>query len=295
MDLPLIDRAARQRVASARSKMRIREFLGLLLWAASLVVIFGTVPLPFPLHLALVFLWLMTSGAVFVRLSRANVADMERVFQESLSHVSGAHDDIVMQMAKYSEARDAFTGEHLQRVRQIATQLALELGKSPEEAEIIGKAAIAHDIGKIGIPDYVLGKTGRLTEEEYSLIKTHTVIGAQILGASPLFNLERDCALHHHEWWNGCGYPNGLAAEAIPLVARIASVADVYDALVSWRPYKEPWSVERTVNYLEERSGTQFDPSVIEAFLRLHKRGELPSTPSDRISRERDATETAAV
>ena len=190
--------------------------------------------------------------------------------------ISEAHEGLVTQMAVYSEAKDALTGEHLVRVRTIARLLALELGHSSADADALAKAAVAHDLGKIAIPEAVLGKPDRLTPEEFEIVKRHTEIGARVLGASPLFELERQCARHHHEWWDGSGYPDGLAAETIPLVARITSVADVYDALITRRPYKEPWPEEQAIQYIIDRAGTQFDPALVAAFTRLDRSGQLP-------------------
>ena len=267
------------RIHIARRYVRRREAIGLLLWVAAIAVVYGTLVLPFYLHLLLVFLWLLGSGVTFVGLTRQNLKDTESVFEESLCRISEAHEELVTQMAVYSEAKDALTGEHLVRVRAIARLLALELGHSDADADALGKAAVAHDLGKIAIPEAVLGKPGRLTPEEFGLIKQHTVIGARVLGTSPLFDLERQCARHHHEWWDGNGYPDGLAGDAIPLVARIASVADVYDALITRRPYKEPWPEEQAVQYIKERAGTQFDPDVVRAFDRLDRARKLPRRP----------------
>lgn len=269
------------RIHVARRYVRRREAIGLLLWVAAVGVVYGTLVLPFHIHLLLVFLWLLGSGLMFVALTRQNLRDTESVFEESLQRISEAHEDLVTQMAVYSEAKDALTGEHLVRVRAIARLLALELGHSDPEADALGKAAVAHDIGKIAMPEAVLGKPGRLTPEEFELIKQHTEIGFRVLGTSPLFELERQCARHHHEWWDGNGYPDGLAADAIPLVARIASVADVYDALITRRPYKEPWPEEQAVQYIKERPGTQFDPDVVLAFARLDGAAKLPRTASE--------------
>ncbi len=262
-------------LSAVRRRVVRRETLGLLLWMGALVVVYGTLPLPFALHLFLTFLWLAGSGLAFIRMSRANLRDTEEVFQESLHHVLSAHEDIVTRMAIYSEAKDALTGEHLFRVRETATLLAQELGLDMEEARAIGRAAVAHDLGKIGIPDAILGKPGKLTAEEFETIKTHTEIGERVLGRSPLFALERQAARHHHERWDGNGYPDGLTGTNIPLVARITSVADVFDALVTKRPYKEPWSEGATATYLKENAGTQFDPDVVAAFLRLLERGAV--------------------
>jgi HD-GYP domain-containing protein (c-di-GMP phosphodiesterase class II) len=255
--------------------------MGLLLWAATLAIVYGTLTLPFAVHLLLIFVWLVMSGLTFVWLSRTSLKETESIYESSLNQVIVAQEDVVLQMATYSEARDALTGEHLHRVRLIATGLAVALGIAPEDAKNIGKAAIAHDLGKIGVPDAILGKPSRLTDDEYDLIKEHTLIGERVLGTSPLFCLERECARHHHEWWDGSGYPDGLSGADIPLVARITSVADVYDALITRRPYKEPWPVEQAIEYIRQRAGSQFDPAVVSAFLRLDQAGQLPSSPEE--------------
>ncbi len=252
-----------------------REALGLVLWLGAVVVVYGTLPLPFAIHLALMFCWLAGSGLTFIGMSRANVRDTEDVFQESLHGVLRAQEDILMRMAMYSEAKDALTGEHLHRVRETATLVAREPGLDIEEARAIGKAAVAHDVGKIGVPDALLGKPGKLTAEEFEVIKTHTEIGGRLLGTSPLFELERQAARCHHERWDGSGYPDGLTGTNIPLVARITSVTDVFDALVTRRPYKEPWSEGVAAVYLKANAETHFDPEVVTAFLRLLERGEI--------------------
>jgi putative two-component system response regulator len=127
-----------------------------------------------------------------------------------------------------------------------------------------------HDIGKIGIPDAIMLKPGKLTKEEFDVMKTHPEIGAEILGESDsdLLDLAKTVSLTHHEKWDGSGYPNGLAGEDIPIAGRIVAVADVFDALTSRRPYKEPWSVEETLKYMEQQKGIHFDPALIEAMQR---------------------------
>jgi HD-GYP domain-containing protein (c-di-GMP phosphodiesterase class II) len=256
----------------------------------AVVVVYGTLPLPFALHLFLMFTWLAGSGLTFIRMSRSNLRDTEDVFRGSLEGVLRAQEDIITRMAIYSEAKDALTGEHLHRVREMATLVASELGFEIEEARAFGKAAVAHDLGKIGIPDAILGKPGKLTGEEFDIIKTHTEIGERVLGMSPLFELERQAARYHHERWDGSGYPDGLTGTNIPLVARITSVADVFDALVTRRPYKEPWSEGVAATYLKENAGTHFDPDVVAAFLRVLERGEIKG---HRPSRNGNGTSTA--
>ncbi|HEY5640223.1 MAG TPA: HD domain-containing phosphohydrolase [Dehalococcoidia bacterium] len=273
--LALSNGKAGSTLSVVRRRVMKREALALFLWVGAVLVVFGTLAAPFALHLLVMFVWLAGSGFVFIRLSRANMRDTEAVFQESLNGVLRAQEDIITRMAMYSEAKDALTGEHLHRVRETATLVACELGLDIEEARAIGKAAVAHDLGKIGIPDAILGKPGKLTTEEFDTIRTHTSIGERVLGTSPLFELERQAARYHHERWDGSGYPDGLTGTNIPLVARITSVADVFDALVTRRPYKEPWSKGVAATYLKENAGTHFDPDVVQAFLRLLQRGEI--------------------
>jgi len=258
----------------------------------AVLVIFGAQPLPTVLPLFLIFL--AGSGLTFLRMSRANLRRTEDVLQESLNRVLRAHEDFITRMAMYSEAKDALTGEHLHRVRETATLVARELGLEIEEARAIGRAAVAHDLGKIAIPDGVLGKPGSLTAEEFEIIKTHTTIGERVLGLSPLFELDRQAARSHHEHWDGSGYPDGLTGTNIPLVARITSVADVFDALVTRRPYKEPWSEGVAVTYLKENAGSHFDPDVVAAFLRLLEGGDIKAhRPRRRVDLRVPAIEPA--
>src|SRR5262249_41163630 len=140
-------------------------------------------------------------------------------------------------------------------------------GVKPAEAELIRLAAPLHDIGKVGVPDAVIRKPARLTDAEFQEIKAHTTIGASILegSRSDVLRMAYTIAISHHERWDGLGYPNGLSGDEIPLPGRIVSVADVFDALVHARPYKEPWPVCRALDEIMSCSGTQFDPQVVQA------------------------------
>jgi CHASE2 domain-containing sensor protein len=179
--------------------------------------------------------------------------------------------ELIQRLAQAVETRDVETGEHVRRIGRISRLLALELGWSPADAERLCHASAMHDIGKIGIPDSILLKPGALDEEEWTVIRAHTTVGAEILAGSenPLVQMAQDIARCHHERWDGSGYPAGLSGEEIPLAARICAVADVYDALCSKRSYKEAWSVERVLAEIERESGSHFDPHVVAAFLRL--------------------------
>jgi hypothetical protein len=258
-----------------RRRILRRELMGLFLWLGAIVVVYGTIPLPLPAQIAAAFVWLAGSGVIFIRISRKNLHDTEEVFEGSLNRVLRAHEDFVTRMAMYGEVRDGLTSEHLHRVREVSTLIAHEMGLAIEDARAIGKAAVAHDIGKIGIPDDVLGRPGKLSPEDHNVIKTHTEIGERMLGQSPLFELERQVARHHHERWDGRGYPNALTETNIPLVARVTAVADVFDVLVTKRAYKDAWTEAQAVSYLVEHAGSQFDPAAVQAFLRLLQRGEI--------------------
>ncbi len=174
-------------------------------------------------------------------------------------------------LALVSEYRDDDTNKHTGRVAHTAGLLASELGLDSELISTIRSAAALHDVGKIGIPDRILLKPGRLTEEEFELIKTHTTIGGRILGESgfPVLQMASEIALAHHEHWNGRGYPSNLEGPAIPITGRIVAVADAFDAMTHARPYKGALSVGDAVAEIKRCSGSQFDPHIVEAFMTL--------------------------
>lgn len=178
---------------------------------------------------------------------------------------------LIRRLGLAAEYKDNETGLHVQRMAEYTRLVALEMGVSKEDAETLAAAAPMHDIGKLGIPDAILCKPGRLTEEEFETIKSHPEIGARILESpdSELLTVAREIALYHHEKWDGTGYPNGLSGEDIPLFARIASLADVFDALVSVRPYKKAWTIPEAVALFEEQKDKHFDPNVVDAFKRV--------------------------
>jgi putative two-component system response regulator len=177
---------------------------------------------------------------------------------------------IIRCLGAAAEYRDNETGLHIVRMSHYAWRLAREIGYSDEAADELLNAAPMHDVGKIGIPDAVLLKPGKLDAAEWAIMRQHTVIGARIIGehASGLLRLAATIALRHHEKWDGSGYPDGLAGEAIPLAARIIALVDVFDALTSVRPYKPAWPVEDAVAHIRKESGRHFDPALVEAFLR---------------------------
>ena len=191
-------------------------------------------------------------------------------------------DMTIFTLAKLAESRDPETGQHLERVRNYCRLVAQHLQKHPsfrrqvddEYVQLIYETSPLHDIGKVAIPDHILLKPGKLTVEEFEIMKTHTTYGAATLDAAlekfpgtPFLEMARDIALGHHERYNGQGYPHGIAGDEIPLSARIMAVADVYDALTSRRVYKEAYSHDRTRTMMIDETGTHFDPAMIDAFL----------------------------
>ncbi len=174
------------------------------------------------------------------------------------------HLDLMARLGRAAEYKDNETGMHVQRMSRYTRELAIAYGFNEEDANDLMMAAPMHDIGKIGIADNILLKPGKLTEEEYEIMKTHVEIGAEILSnpRSHLIELAQTMALTHHEKWDGSGYPNGLMGEEIPIEGRLIAVADVFDALTSERPYKKAWSVEDALNYIFDQSGTHFDPAL---------------------------------
>ena len=183
--------------------------------------------------------------------------------------LQSAYDNAIDMLAEIAEFKDKTTGQHIHRIDNYTRLVAVELGVPEAEAELFGKASRLHDVGKIGIPDEILRKRGKLTDAEFAIMKGHVSIGASILSHDPSLAIAREVALSHHERWDGGGYPTGLPSSNTPLLTRIVSVVDVFDALVSRRPYKEAWTVADAAANIEAAAGTQFDPSVVSAFLKL--------------------------
>lgn len=176
---------------------------------------------------------------------------------------------VIQRLGRAAEYKDNETGLHVIRMSHFAREIALAAGMGEADAEELFNAAPMHDVGKMGIPDAILCKPGKLTPEEWEIMKQHARIGAEIIGddSSTLLQMAHRIALCHHEKWDGSGYPQGLAGKAIPIEARIIALADVFDALTSKRPYKEAWPIETTVEYIQNESGKQFDPELVAAFI----------------------------
>jgi len=180
--------------------------------------------------------------------------------------------EMVQTLARVIDAKDAYTGDHAGRAREKARRLAEELRMPEQMIRYVEYAALLHDIGKIGIDGGILGKPGRLTPEEYAEIKKHPAIGYQILSPIQFRGPVAQMVLYHQEWFNGTGYPEGLKGEEIPLGARIVSTIDAWDAMMSDRPYRKALGREKAEDELRKGAGRQFDPRVVEAFLRLEER-----------------------
>ncbi|MFD0914576.1 response regulator [Methylophilus luteus] len=190
----------------------------------------------------------------------------------SLVHIDelkNTHLELIQRLGRAAEFKDNETGMHVIRMSHVSGRIALEMGMDAGFAEQLVHAAPMHDIGKIGIPDHVLLKPGKLDEEELAIMRTHPQLGAEILDKSnsQLIRLAHTVALYHHEKWDGSGYPFGLKGEEIPIEARIVAVADVFDALLSKRPYKEAWPVEKAVEEIKSQINRHFDPQVVAAML----------------------------
>lgn len=215
-------------------------------------------------------------GAVATQVSSiVRTAALVDELQDASSQLLQAHTETVVLLAGAAEAHDATTGRHLQRVQALTEALALELGHEAETAKEIGLAAVLHDIGKIRVPDYVLTSSEGLGDNEWALMKQHTVWGGQFLAQRRGFELASQVARAHHERWDGSGYPDGLAGDDIPEAAQITSVADSLDAMTSDRPYRAGRPIDDAVTEVRAWSGRQFSPRVVEALVRLYARGEL--------------------
>ena len=198
--------------------------------------------------------------------------------------------EVVRRLGRAAESRDYGTGMHITRMSRIAHLIARAARMDPDECELLLHAAPMHDIGKIGIPDAILLKPGPLDLDEWEEMKRHTTIGAELLAGShsPVVQLGEVIALTHHERWDGSGYPHGLAGDATPLVGRISAIADVFDALISERPYKDAWDHQSAANEISSQAGRQFDPELVDLFLGLQ-----PALEHLLASAEAECTEQA--
>lgn len=197
---------------------------------------------------------------------REVLEEMVRIRTEELNRTRL---QVVQRLGRAAEYRDNETGYHIIRMSQTSALLARRLGWNAADCDLMLNASPMHDIGKIGIPDRILLKPDKFSQEEWEIMKTHATIGAELLDGddSALLRLAREIALSHHEKWDGSGYPNRLSGEAIPQSGRIVAVADVFDALISSRPYKKPWTVDAATTFVQDNAGSHFDPVVAACFL----------------------------
>ncbi len=211
-----------------------------------------------------------------LQLRRATVALQNRAswltseVNKATAELRAREQETILLLCRASEYRDPETGAHIQRMAHYSCLIAAELGLSSEQQELILNAAPMHDIGKVGTPDHILLKPGRLTDSEMVVMRQHAEIGYNILKGSeaPMLRLAAEIAYAHHERFDGAGYPNSLRGQAIPLAGRIVAVADVFDALTSVRPYKAAWTMEDARQYLLDHAGSHFDPDCVAALLR---------------------------
>jgi len=201
--------------------------------------------------------------------------DVGRQLKLASEQLNDAYLDAITMLSIACEGKDEDTSLHVRRVQLYTEALASELGQTDEAAHHMGVMSILHDIGKLAIPDSILKKPGKLDPDEWSIMQGHAAHGVRILGNNPFYSVAREIAGSHHENWDGSGYPMQRKGEEIPLSARIVKVVDIFDALTSRRPYKEPWSPASALAHLRELEGSQFDPQVIKAFFHLNELGMI--------------------
>jgi len=202
---------------------------------------------------------------------------MESNLIEKLQIIEQTQVEVIIRLGKAAEFRDDETGKHIERIAAYVNLITQKLGMNRDQRIMMQYAAPMHDVGKIGIPDGVLMKAGKLTPDEFKIIKLHTVIGSRILSGTtlPLLELAKEIAISHHERWDGTGYPMGLKESDIPISGRIVAITDVFDAITSKRVYKDAWPIEQALEYLMEMRGKQFDPDIVDAFFAIE--GQITS------------------
>lgn len=193
--------------------------------------------------------------------------NLDQLVKERTLDLEDATKEGIYMLALAAEAKDDDTGDHVNRIKNVTLAICLELGLSDDESEEISYFSIMHDVGKIHIPDNILKKPGKLTKDEWSIMKSHTTAGETILGKKVFYKTAREIARSHHERWDGTGYPDGLKKQAVPLSARIVAVADVYDALTHARIYKPAWPKEKAIKEMTLLAGKTFDPDILNVFL----------------------------
>jgi CHASE2 domain-containing sensor protein len=249
------------------------------LYAVAVDLAFGAgdiLPLTAPLSaLAVATVTAIVASYALANWERARVAQLNEVLEERVrertAELRSTQLEVVHRLGQAAEARDGETGLHIQRIGHLSRALGVAIGMAPAEADLLQQASAMHDVGKIGIPDRILLKPGRLEQTERDLMQTHTTIGAGILSGStsPLLHMAEEIALTHHERWDGTGYPRGLKGEEIPVAGRICAIVDVFDALMSARTYKAAWTLDAALQELRGGRGTHFDPELLDTFIAL--------------------------
>jgi putative two-component system response regulator len=201
--------------------------------------------------------------------------DLQRQLDEARLQLEAAYQETVVMLCLAAEGKDQDTASHLYRVQHYTQALAVAVGVDEKMAKHMGLMSMLHDIGKLATPDAILKKPGKLTDEEWVVMREHPIAGVKILGANPFYEMAREISAGHHENVDGSGYPNQLVGEDIPLSARIVKLADVFDALTTKRPYKEPWTMEDALDNIEFHSAGMFDPKLVAAFKELFTQGTL--------------------
>lgn len=188
--------------------------------------------------------------------------------------------ELIAALAKALDSRDTYTAHHSENVANVALKIARNMGLSKAKCDVVYQGGLLHDIGKIGIPEHILTKNCKLTDEEFEIIKNHSLLGYEIIKHIDIFNENGilDIVLFHHERYDGKGYPHGLKANQIPLTARIITVADAFDAMVSKRIYREGLDLNVALNEIRKNKGTQFDPEIVDAFLSIYENNHLTET-----------------
>jgi putative two-component system response regulator len=212
------------------------------------------------------------SNMLEIRLLHNQVRDQNIILEEKVqvrtSELENTRQEAILRLGRAAEYRDNETGMHVIRMSRLSAKLAQEIGLPPEECQLILQASPMHDVGKIGIPDEILLKPGKLNDEEWVIMKKHPEIGAEILSGShsKVMQMAESIAMTHQERWDGSGYPRQLKGDEIPLAGRIVAICDVFDALTSKRYYKEAFSIEKSMEIIEDGSGKDFEPLLVDAF-----------------------------
>ncbi len=242
-------------------------------------------PKPYSLHQVLT----RVRGVLQTKFLQLELSEQVQHFETEIRKrtkaLQQAHLEALERLALAAEYRDYMTGRHTSRVGMLSARIALELGLPEQEIDLIRRAAPLHDVGKIGIPDSILLKPGKLTSQEFEVMKTHVQLGIKLLSPnnSRLVRMAKLIALTHHERWDGKGYPKGLQGQDIPLVGQIVAVADVYDALVSKRPYKHAWKAQEAIDEIKVSKGSAFAPKVVDAFMGVVDSSFKPSLPVNAL------------